>query len=79
MLNTQVCSRPNSDPREICVSAAPGTQQTFPAEHAEQLSIGPPFADVKRQPAFDGHEAARLHDVDDEVGLHFGRPVAQLA
>ena len=39
--------------------------------------FGLPFADEERQPAIDGGEAARLHDVGDEIGAHLGEPAPQ--
>ena len=48
-------------------------------EDAEQLPVGAPLADVEREAALDRDEAAGLHDVDDEIRLHLGGPVAQFA
>ena len=48
-------------------------------EDPEQLSVGAPFANVEGEPLFKLGEAARLHDVRNEIGANLGRPTPQLA
>ena len=48
-------------------------------ENADQKAVRPPVGNVERKIAAYCGEAARLHDIGEDVGAHLRAPVAQFA